>query len=218
MPNCQENAKLPRKVEDCEWKISPLASVCEDYFNSDCREGAFSVISSLNFASKKFLKRGSIATIFDTSGVDKCTGFADRQKKKQQTTSVRQSRHDQVARSVLFLDVRWPRLMLSTNWSLSSPVFADCWCCLWWIIMDYVYPCTTSSSIKHSPSFLCDALLVQSTLMWLIEITDNYDTIITTVVSNNGCSVMHSCHPCLCLSCLHAVGLWTMHSLHRCCV
>ena len=128
MPNCQENAKLPRKVEDCEWKISPLASVCEDYFSSDCREGAFSgsVTSSLNFASKKFLKRGSMATIFDTSCVDKCTGFADGQKKKQQTTSAHQSRDDQVARSVLYLDVRWPRLMLSTNGSLSSPLLADC--------------------------------------------------------------------------------------------
>ena len=34
-----KNAKLPRKVEGCEWKISHF--VCEDHFKSDCSEGAF---------------------------------------------------------------------------------------------------------------------------------------------------------------------------------
>ena len=52
--------------------------------------------ASLNFAGKKFLKRGSVPTIFDTSCFDKRTGFADRQKKKQQTASARRSKHDQL--------------------------------------------------------------------------------------------------------------------------
>ena len=43
--------------------------------------------ASLNFAGKKFLKRGSVWTILGTTCVDKRTGFADRQKKKRQHVS-----------------------------------------------------------------------------------------------------------------------------------
>ena len=100
------NARLPRKVEDYEWKISHY--VCEDHFKTDCFEGAFSssVASSLNFGGKKFLKRGSVPTIIDTSCVDERTGFADRRKKTQQTTSARQSRHDQPQKKRLVAQVR----------------------------------------------------------------------------------------------------------------
>ena len=77
-----ENARLPRKVTDYERKMS--RSVCEDHFQSHRFEGVFwgCVASSVSFAGKTFLKRGSISPIFDTRCDDKRTGFADRRKKE----------------------------------------------------------------------------------------------------------------------------------------
>ena len=70
LDNLEKNARLPRKVEDYKWKIS--GHMCEDHFKSDCFRGVFcgTVASSLSFAGKRFLNRGSNPTIFDASCAD----------------------------------------------------------------------------------------------------------------------------------------------------
>ena len=60
-----ENLRMPRKVENNEWKISH--HVCEDHFSQTASKSAAfsgSVAVLLNFAGKRFSKRDSIADSF----------------------------------------------------------------------------------------------------------------------------------------------------------